>query len=357
MSYEVIVHPDVLRALEAYRAELVSGAASPGERLATALSARPDGLASREGLLDALLATKPPQLFAESAVRADGTDWNLTELSLLGDVGVAVPVTVFDDGRHTRPRVHPEPFQGWLLFMPGPLLRNDTGGTPADWSAVVAHDVIDPDRYDALIARRLLPLLTFASERALSDGRRAMVTLPGVGCGQFAGPFRGSMGSHLARALRGLLARHGARLKGLRAVHFDPYSECANRYESIGEIAFRVRPLLRGNESLPQLCPPAHYAVPGEDFSDCTLFSVVAWDHVSWPGNDYWIGSRVTDDGVKAAATDAMRALTGVEGTYDPVHHGYVPPSPHGLWIHVAEALGLTLSARGRLRVLPAPGA
>ena len=70
---------------------------------------------------------------------------------------------------------------------------------------------------------------------------------------------------------------------------------------------------------------------------------MVAWDHVSWPGNDYWIGAasslaicdaftrgmhmmltmigpvrpgkRCTDDGVKAAATDTMRALTGVEET------------------------------------------
>ena len=59
----------------------------------------------------------------------------------------------------------------------------------------------------------------------------------------------------------------------------------------------------------------------GDDFSGCILFSIVAWDHVSWPGNDYFGGSRSTDDGVKAAATDSMAVLTGIEGHYDP-HRG-----------------------------------
>ena len=39
------------------------------------------------------------------------------------------------------------------------------------------------------------------------------------------------------------------------------------------------------------------------------LFSVVAWDHVSWPGNDFYAGQRKTDDGVKAAATTAMQIV------------------------------------------------
>ena len=47
----------------------------------------------------------------------------------------------------------------------------------------------------------------------------------------------------------------------------------------------------------------------------CELYSMVAWDHVSRPGNDFFGGARATDDGVKAAATDSMRTLTGIAGT------------------------------------------
>ena len=44
--------------------------------------------------LDTLLNTKPPQIFEGSAVAGDGSDWDLTELGVLGDVSIAVPVTI-----------------------------------------------------------------------------------------------------------------------------------------------------------------------------------------------------------------------------------------------------------------------
>lgn len=52
-----------------------------------------------------------------------------------------------------------------------------------------------------------------------------------------------------------------------------------------------------GDAGKPQLCPPQRYAEHGDDFSHCQRFSVVAWDHVSWPGNDFYGGARATDDG------------------------------------------------------------
>ena len=81
----------------------------------------------------------------------------------------------------------------------------------------------------------------------------------------------------------------------------------------------------------------------GDDFSDCVLFSIVAWDHVSWPGNDFFVGSRCTDDGVKAAATDSMAVLTGVEGHYDPDQWAYIPPTPYRTWREVVDRNSLSL--------------
>jgi hypothetical protein len=43
---------------------------------------------------------------------------------------------VFDDGQHTAPQMHPVPFQATLLYVPGALLRNGRGQTPADWDEV-----------------------------------------------------------------------------------------------------------------------------------------------------------------------------------------------------------------------------
>jgi len=92
-------------------------------------------------------------------------------------------------------------------------------------------------------------------------------------------------------------------LSSIGAVYFDPYSTCENERETINGIDFLIRPL-KDNPTKSQLNDPKTLADTEGEFDNYTLYSIVAWDHVSWPGNDYWQGSRATDDGVKAAATD-----------------------------------------------------
>ena len=152
------------------------------------------------------------------------------------------------------------------------------------------------------------------------------------------------MGGHLNAALQGILARHARRWTAIRAIHFDPYDEGMNEHRGFAGLSYRVRPLLQGNQGTPQLCAPGQYAEAGEDFSACRLFSLVAWDHVSWPGNDFYGGSRCTDDGVKAAATSAMRVMTGIAGCYDPTTNRYNPPAPYPNWEAVVRENRLRLS-------------
>ena len=69
----------------------------------------------------------------------------------------------------------------------------------------------------------------------------------------------------------------------------------------------------------PQLSRPVSHAANHEDrewLVGCRLSSFVAWDHVSWRGNDFYGGARATDDSVKAAATAAMEVVTGVARSY-----------------------------------------
>jgi hypothetical protein len=345
------MHPQLLipeptrKRLAGYRNSLLSGALSAGARLAQALKDQAKALDDDDALLAALLDTKRPQIFAESAVAGNGSDWSAVELGLLGDLSVAVQVRVFDDGKHHAPTVHEKPFPATLVFTPGALLRNGRGCCPADWSEVVFPDQqLNEEGYFGLYERRLLPVCQFVSARACATEQSALVTLPGLGCGQFAGPFAGQLGAALERVLVRFLETHGASLPGIAAVVFDPYNECANSRRDIHGISLRVRPLLDGNQHRPQLAHPAAHADEGEDFSECALFSVVAWDHVSWPGNDFLAGSRCTDDGVKAAATDCMRALTGVEGRYDKTTNAYLPPPPFRTWEDLVIRKGLSLS-------------
>ena len=121
-------------------------------------------------ILGKLFDTKQPQIFAEMAVAGDGSDWSLTELGLLGDVSIAVPVTIFDNGNHSAPIPHAPAFSGTLIFTPGALLRNGRGHKPADWNEITAPDgLLSAEGYYSLYRRRLLPVFRYINDRAIRD--------------------------------------------------------------------------------------------------------------------------------------------------------------------------------------------
>jgi len=346
--YSILIPEDTVERAAAYLQALYVGRAEPGGFLRELFQGAHLRAMTAQELLGKLFDTKRPQIFAEMAVVGDGSDWSLAELGLLGDVSIAVPVTIFDDGNHSTPTPHVPPFSGMLIFTPGALLCNGQGQPPADW-----HETTVPDRqlseegYYRLYKRRLLPVFHYINEHACKP-RSAFVTVPGLGCGQFSGPFHGQLGTHLQAVLEKLLTEYGCSFPNIKAVYFDPYSECKNCRREIHGISFMVRPLrISGNQTKSQLCRPAAYGEKTDDFSDCALYSIVAWDHVSWPGNDFFAGSRATDDGVKAAATNSMSVLTGVAGEYDPARCMYRPPQSHSSWGSVVRE-GMT---RGNLRL------
>jgi hypothetical protein len=343
MPYRVILGTGLLANAAGYARALAEGTARPGAYLARLLPEAGAAL-DADRMIELLLRTKLPQIFAESAVAADGSDWNATELGLLGDVSIATEVDVFDDGRHQGPALHNPPFRGTLVFTCGALLAGGAGGGMPDLAEVAPRGVVDQAAYDALYARRLRPVFAFIQAQATSRGRRAVVTVPGLGCGQFAGRFRGTLGPALQTALERLLHDIAPEIERIATVVYDPYDECADHATTFAATRFRVRPLRRSANPHPQLCRPADYAEDGEDAGDCDLYSLVAWDQVSWPGNDFYAGARATDDGVKAAATSSMLAITGVEGRYDPRRAMYQPPEPYRNWGDCVRSKGLTLA-------------
>ncbi len=235
--------------------------------------------------------------------------------------------------------------------MPGALLRNGMNNTPADWGEVTVNGQINYDKYYGLYERRLLAPFIYANNLAASKNKQAFITVPGLGCGQFAGKFRGLLGPVLKNVLRDFIEKHAYRFSSIRTVYYDPYSQCDNERFEIEDISFLVRPLTKFNKNKPQLCEPSTYEEGQDDFKDCELFSLVAWDHVSWPGNDFYIGIRATDDGVKAAATNSMAVMTGVFGFYDVSTNTYNPPRPHETWYDVVIKNGIELKVKDNLVV------
>lgn len=339
-QYNIIIHKETYNKADAYLHALKHKTLIAGLYMQQQLTQIDLNSCSTDEFIECLINTKKPQIYAESAILGDGSDWNQAELSILGDIGVAVPVTIYDNGRHHAPKINNTPFSGTLLYIPGALLRNDNGQTPADWKEVT-HDnkQMDFPGYYGLYKRRLLPMLLYANTISRNKGKQAFITIPSIGCGQFAGPFRGTLSSYFKRAIKQLLTQYGEQLSHIKAIYYDPYQSETNERFKIHELSFLIRPLMKGNENKSQLCHPEsyeeNYKATRDQFSECEFFSFVAWDHVSWPGNDFFIGHRATDDGVKSAATDSMEKLTGIQGHYNTSKHRYIPPEHYRNWEQV----------------------
>ncbi len=97
MGYRVIYGAELIASAEAYAEAIATRRASPGAYLSALLPKSGSRVTAME-LLQLLLDTKRPQIFAESAVAGDGTDWNATELQLLGDISIATDVCVRSRG-------------------------------------------------------------------------------------------------------------------------------------------------------------------------------------------------------------------------------------------------------------------
>ena len=192
MRHTILVPEETRTRAADYLASLRSGQSVAGNHLQECLSGMDIATLTTTAFLDALINTKVPQIFAESAVAGDGSDWSPTELGILGDISIAVPVTVFDNGNHNAPVPHNPPFPGTLVFTPGAILRNGKGRPPADWAEVtLPNGQLCPEGYFRLYERRLLPVFKHVNDVAKARSRQALITIPGLGCGQFSGPSPG----------------------------------------------------------------------------------------------------------------------------------------------------------------------
>ena len=151
-----LLHKESYRNCKRYLENLVSNDLKSGAHLSQALTGKMLAALETEEFLSLLINTKKPQIFAESSVQGDGSDWNQNELSILGDISVAVPVTVYDNGLHHLPAIHRNPFSATLVYVPGTLLRNDTGNKPTDWDEIICDGRIDYESFSNLVERRLL---------------------------------------------------------------------------------------------------------------------------------------------------------------------------------------------------------
>lgn len=359
-DYDIVLSSTTMSKIVMYKNDIFEKKKIPGRYLRKLLergNINSIDQVSDEQFLQLLLSTKLPLIFAEDAIKGNGTDWNVQELQLLGDLNVAMKVQIYDNGvwYPSSPNFHiyVPPLNGTLLFMPGPLLKSTYMKTTPDFEEIGGLGGINQNKYNMLIDRRLSPLLYYANVNAKQDDVSCVVTIPGIGCGAFAGKFHGKMGEHLNYALQYVLSKHAQNFSNIALIYYDPFNESSNQDHGFHNVKYRVRRAKNGFYKS-QLSYPKVFEEDGDDFTNCRLFKVVAWDHVSFPGNDFFAGSRNTDDGVSAAATNSMEVITRYKGTYDGSE--YLPPKGNADWEEVIEKNGITLRVKENVRILSSDG-
>lgn len=343
VEYRFLVCNSTFDLAKDYLNKLIAGGVKPGYFLSCELAGVDLQSLEIDRFLDLLINTKKPQIFAEKSVLGDGGDWNHDEMTILGNVMISVPVKAYDNGIHYNPQVHRVPIDSTLIFVPGALFESGTSTLPADFE-YVCHKGFVYDRYLALYRKRLIPVFKYINEAAARNKKKAFITIPGIGCGHFAGPYKHQLEDYFEQIIYDILHELSPALNCIDTIYYDPFRRSANKDLKVDNIKVFTRPLmLQKSYDKGQLSKPSDL-IGGSDVDDYDLYSLVAWDHVSWPGNDFFIGNRETDDGVKSAATNCMYKLTGIEGTYRVAHNKYQPPEKFATWKQVIDYHKLRLS-------------
>jgi hypothetical protein len=301
-----------------YLKQLQSGEKTPGMHLGACLKRDGRDIQSIEGrdLITMLMNTRQAQIFAESDVSIDGSDWNIEECSILGDVSFNTTNTVaFNNGAHVNPTNHVAPLPVNFLFVASALMRNGRNNPTPDMKELLNHDnSLNEEAYFELYERRLLPGLILQNSAAKKDNVKLVINIPGLGLGNFAGAHREALSAALPRVLKRLFTKHAALLDQIHTVNYDPYEQPSNdEFSSIvpnGPI-LQQRPfkgLPKG--ALGTVASQLEFPKDGTNYQQgFRLLKIVAWDHFSFPGNDIWGNRRATDDGVSFASSDVLKAM------------------------------------------------
>lgn len=317
-SGEYLLSELSLHKAEIYLHKLKHGLERPGHYLSAVLKRYDLQTMASMDLIVALMNTRKACIFAESATKIDGSDWSSAECEILGGVSYSTRNTcAYNNGGHQNFKNHSPTLPVNYVYVAGALLRNDHSQITPDMRDVICKDSIniDEDAYYRLYENRLLPGLIAQNDMAKKP---LVVNIPGLGLGQFCTTqHRTLLQSMLPRVLKKIIQTHGHKLTNIRVINYDPYAPIPNAdqesVEQIGGIRFQTRPYRAVNNPASQL----EFPKDGNDYADCQLVKVIAWDHFSYPGNDIWRNARATDDGVTGGSSDLLLALAN-SGEFGP---------------------------------------
>src|SRR5207247_836308 len=80
------------------------------------------------------------------------------------------------------------------------------------------------------------------------------------------------------------------------------------------------------------------------DLKGLKVYPVIAADHLSFPGNDGYVGSSSTHEGGCCTRTNVYSVLTGEQGVFTPQTTIFAPSNPQKKWLDVCHDKTVTLN-------------
>jgi hypothetical protein len=330
-DYKFIMNHTVLQRAKMYLTSIQLELIEPGKLVGEILEEKDlANFLTIDNFLELLVNTKQLQCFAETG----SGGWNLQEIDLLGQIGFIADVRAYDNGHWTKPIVHPEPIPFTLMFMPGTLLKSGDSVTP-DMNKILVNGKFVWDKFYEVMEEKLLPLLRYANTVCANEDKNGHISLPALGGGYFSGNYGVEVKEGLLKVLRQLLINYYGQFPCIKTIRYDGRALMPSyQRDVIGGTSLFAYASAMDNDTPSQLRGPNRR---GDYNPNDKFFSIVAWDHFSYPGNDFWTMGRHSDDGVKAAATSVMSNITNRLGYYDEKDNKYKPVvSPLHTWEEVA---------------------
>ncbi|CAK8163606.1 hypothetical protein CAXC1_90001 [Candidatus Xenohaliotis californiensis] len=295
-----------------------------------------------DDLIDCLIAAKEKFCAPSTAIVPSATEWTPEEFDLLSNICLSVPVNAFQSG--IRPgnkfslrerNYNNKPFATNLSFVVGLLLNGK--GSP-DYNSVVVNGIIDKRRFRERLEGRLLPTLVHASERAKTLGKKAWISVPGLGAGVFSGDFSPEIvHGILLEAIVEIVDSNKEILANIECINLETGGKIVDTKGY--DLSNFVSVLARKNGSRVSVAAsPQIYMkrgpfdpVSASEYTfgfNCNMhehFTLVAGSALSLPGNGALLGLSNTDEALKGSVTDLFSQLTGAKGRYRNTRKRYKP--------------------------------
>lgn len=301
--YSFVLDEDTLKIITDYKQALVSQDILPGIALKELLNENdekdiPDFIDSLTtlGFINLLLNLKVPNGSARISLAAPRqSEYNISELNILARIGTVIYTHVHNDGKQGQFTSYETPVPCIMGFVSAPLFDMN-GLAPANKdlvSKINGMNQINSNNYMQEMEHRILPVLIKMNDEALMRGKKLSITIPGLGCGNFAGCYsmfrrdNDNITAQLDHALKDMLIKHAHILKCIINIQVDGLQYEGRLPHStemkIEHIGYKFVADAKSTNSR----APLKLARDHSD-EDVMLGTIVEGDLLSWMGNGMW---------------------------------------------------------------------